>query len=174
MVKVKKGKLIENDLSQIWLDPQDPAGFAGVQKLSKASKTSKSKTQKWLSNQLAYSLNKPMRRKFPTRSYRTGGINDLSQMDLMEMIPLSRINSGYKYILTCIDVFSRYGRAMPLKSKGANEIETALQIMLKKKRPYKIQTDLGKEFYNKVVNALFKKFKIIHYSIHSQFKAAVW
>ena len=127
----------------------------------------------WLSEQLAYSLNKPRRRKFPTRPYRTGGINDTWQMDLMEMIPFSSINSGYKYILTCIDVFSRFARALPLKSKAASDVESALKYMLRDAKPYHIQTDLGKEFYNSNVQALFKKLKIKHYSVYSQFKAAL-
>ena len=46
--------------------------------------------------------------------------------------------------------------------------------MLKKnKKPHHVQTDLVKEFYNKSVRSLFKKYDINHYSVHSQFKAAL-
>jgi len=87
------------------------------------------------------------------------------------MIPYSRINKGYKYILTCIDVFSRFARVQPLKSKRGDEVAKAISRMLKEK-PVHIQTDLGKEFYNDHVIALLKKHKIKHYSVYSQFKAA--
>ena len=39
--------------------------------------------------------------------------------------------------------------------------------------PRHIQTDLGKEFYNSHVPAYLKKHKIIHYTLNSQFKAAL-
>lgn len=42
------------------------------------------------------------------------------------------------------------------------------------KREYqKIQTDKGREFYNKLVKTLFQKKNINHYSTHSETKAAV-
>jgi len=166
--KITSSKQIET----IWQDPSHPAGFGGVSKLQEASGESRKKTQRWLSNQLAYSLHKPMRKRFPTRSYKTSGINDLWQMDLLEMIPFAKVNNGYKYILTCIDVFSRFARALPLKTKSANDVADALQIMFKHQKPKHVQTDEGKEFYNAKVGALLKKHGINHYSVYSQYKAA--
>jgi hypothetical protein len=160
-------------MEQIWTDPMDPAGFGGVSKLSKRVSASKKETQSWLSTQLAYSLNKPMRKRFPTRAYRTFGINDLWQMDLMEMIPYSKINNGYKYILTCIDVFSRFARCTGVKTKSANDIFDAMSIIFEETYPKNLQTDLGKEFYNSKVMTLLIKYNINHYTVHSQYKAAL-
>lgn len=141
--KVKKVKTIEKKLKTIWTNPKDPDGFGGVEKLTKRVNNSKKETQKWLSNQLAYSLNKPMLKRFPTRPYKTIGNNDVWQMDLMEMIPYSKINKGYKYILTCIDVFNRYARAVPTKTKSANEMADAIKEMFADGKPINLQTDLG-------------------------------
>lgn len=138
----------------------------------KAAQKTKTKTKKWLSSQLAYSLNKPMLKRFPTRAYKTFGIDDLSQMDLMEMILYSKINKGYKYILTCIDVFSRFARAIPVKSKSANDMEVAIKSMFKDGHPDNLQTDLGKEFYNSKVKNVLSHLNINHYTVHSQYKAA--
>jgi len=160
-------------MEEIWLNPSHPAGYGGAEKLKMASGKSMKSTKKWLSNELAYSLNKPIRRRFPTRSYKTSGINDLWQLDLMEMIPYASINSGYKYILTCIDVFSRFARALPLKTKSANDVHSALEIMFKNVKPRHVQTDEGKEFYNSKVSSLFKKLQINHYSVYSQYKSAL-
>jgi hypothetical protein len=91
----------------------------------------------------------------------------------MEMIPYSSINGGYKYILTSIDVFSRFARAVPMKSKSAIDTHKAVSIILLNDKPKNVQTDLGKEFYNSKVSALFNNESINHYSVHSQFKAAV-
>ena len=71
----------------------------------------------------------------------------------MEMIPFSKINKGFKYILTCVDVFSRFSRALPLKTKSSQDVSRAVSRMLSTvdQPPLHIQTDLGKEFYNKSV-----------------------
>jgi hypothetical protein len=129
-------------MERISTNPKDPAGFGGVSKLSKRVSASKKETQSLLSTQLAYSLNKPMRKRFPTRAYRTFGINDLWQMDLMDMIPFAKINSGYKYILTCIDVYSRFARCKGIKSKSANDIFDAVSTLFKDVHPKNLQTDL--------------------------------
>ena len=138
-----------------------------------ATPSSSKNVQKWLAGRLAYSLHKPRRKRFPTRKYRTSGINDVWQMDLMEMIPFAKINKGYKYILTCIDIFTRFVRAVPLKTKTGAEVSVALKLLFKKQKPIKIQTDLGKEFYNSHVKDVLKSHKIGHYTVYSQFKAAI-
>lgn len=158
-------------LADIYFSTRHPASFGGVKKLKNATKQPSKIVKSWLTKQLAYSLNKQIRYKFPTRSYNTSGINELWQMDLMEMIPFARVNKGYKYILTCIDVFSRLARAIPLKNKTGVEVASAMKKMLADVQPTYIQTDLGKEFYNKHVNEVLKNVKL--YSVHSQFKAAL-
>ena len=160
-------------MEKIWYDPEDPDGYRGVSKLVKRVPNGKKETEEWLRGQHAYSLNKPMRKRFPTRAYKTFGIDDLWQMDLMEMIPYSKINKGNKYILTCIDVFSRFARAIGVKNKSAPEIEQAIKTLIRNGHPDNLQTDLGKEFYNSKVKSLLSKNNINHYSVHSQYKAAL-
>ena len=145
------------------------AGYGGVKRLAEHVDN----PEGWLSTQPTYTLHKPIKRKFPTRKYTTSAIDDLWQMDLMEMIPYARINKGNRYILTCIDVFSRFARAVALKSKEAIELRNAIKVMLKDTTPRHIQTDMGKEFYNKLVRELIQSKKIIHYSVYSQFKASL-
>ena len=167
--KETKGK------EKVYYDKNNVGAFGGVQRFARQlkKKQSTSSVKNWLQNQPTYTLHKPLKRKFPTRKYRTSGLNELWQMDLMEMIPYSRINKGYKYILTCVDVFSRFARALPLKSKNAKDVSTSISNMIKHEKPHYIQTDLGKEFYNKDVQLLFKKNNIKHYTVHSHFKAAL-
>lgn len=157
-------------VSDTYYNPKDTAGYAGASKILEKFP----KARKWLTAQPTYTLHKPMRRRFQTRMYRVAGPNQLWQMDLLEMIPYARVNNSYRYILTCIDVFSRYARAEPLKAKDANSVGRAIENMFKSGiRPHQVQTDLGKEFYNKTVRTIFLKHKIKHYSVHSQFKAAL-
>lgn len=53
-------------------------------------------------------IHRSARKNFTRRAYRMRGINDTFQADLIEMIPYSTVNKNYKYILTVIDVFSKY------------------------------------------------------------------
>jgi len=153
-----------------YYDPKHPAGFGGTKKLKEATGAP---VEDWLKKQLAYTLHKPLRRNYPTRSYKTSGINELWQLDLTEMIPYAKVNKGYKYILTCIDVFSRFGRAIPLKSKKGEDVAKALATIFNDNIPFYIQTDLGKEFYNSHVKKILTKHGVRHYSVYSQFKAAL-
>ena len=172
MSRKKEKEQDENQLAKVYYDPSEPAGFAGASRLQK--KFPKTNVKKWLATQPTYTLHKPMRRKFTTRMYKTSGPDELWQMDLMEMIPYAKINAGNRYILTCIDVFSRFARAEAVKTKDATTVCKAIQKMLVKTTPPRhVQTDAGKEFYNKTVQNLFHKHKINHYTVQSQFKAAV-
>ena len=158
----------------MYFNLNNEGGYGGVQRLyHNVGKINKSSTKQWLSSQPTYSLHKPLRKKFPTRKYKVGGINDVWQMDLMEMIPFARVNKGFKYILTCIDVFSRMAYAQPVKSKNATDVAEAIGKMINQTKPRHIQTDLGKEFYNKIVKDLLKRNGIKHYSVNSQFKCAL-
>lgn len=165
--------MLTKSMEGLWYNPKEAVGYTGISKLAKAANVSVKEAKKWLSNQLAYSLNRPMRKRFPTRKYIVSGIDRLWQMDLMEMIPYASINNDYRYILTCVDVFSRYARAVALKRKSSKYMLTALSYMLKDVQPKAIQTDLGKEFYNTQIKSLFKHYGIHHYSVFSQYKAAL-
>ncbi|GFT25894.1 putative uncharacterized transposon-derived protein F54H12.3 [Trichonephila clavipes] len=89
------------------------------------------------------------------------------------MQKLSRHNKGYRYILTIIDVLSRYLRAFPIKDKKAKTIPQVFAKLFKKVKPTNLQTDKGTEFYNKEVRNLLKKHKIHHYSTKSETKCAI-
>jgi len=158
-------------MQKVYYNPQHSSAFGGKSKL--AEQFPSQQVEKWLPTQIAYSLHKPVRKKFPTRSYTTAGLNDLWQMDMLEMGPYAKINKGYKYILVCIDVFNRYVRALPTKTKSGSEVVELLNTMFKDVQPRHVQTDKGKEFYNAEVKKLFDKYHINHYSVTSQFKAAV-
>ena len=160
-------------MEKIWYNPEDPAAFGSVARLAKSAKQTKMMADKWLRQQMAYSLNKPLKKRFPTRRYLSKSVNWIWQMDLMEMIPYAKINKGYRYILTCVDVFSRYARAVPVKSKTSKDMATAIQSMMKDVQPRFVQTDLGKEFYNSKVKSVFDKYGIKHYSVFSSYKACI-
>ena len=171
--KMTRPPPITQQIAKTYYSIDNPEGYAGASKLKNKYPKNKKAIDKWLSSQTTYTIHKPMKRRFPTRKYRVPCINHLWQIDLMEMIPYASINNGYKYIVTCVDVFSRFARAQPIKTKSASAVHDALKIMIDDTTPKYIQTDLGKEFYNNKVKQLFDVYKIRHYSVHSQFKAAI-
>ena len=89
------------------------------------------------------------------------------------MRPYSSFNRGY--ILTVIDVLSKYAWAVPLKSKGGSETANAIaEIVRESERcPKNLQTDMGKEFYNADVQNILKKHNVNHYSTYLTLKASV-
>lgn len=122
---------------------------------------------------IAKELHAPARRRFPTRQIEVKGIDDLYQADLVEMIPYSRFNGGYKYILTMINCFTKYAYAIPLKDKSGAEIVKAMTSIVEKNPMRHLQTDMGKEFYNAGFAKLMKKHGINHYSVFSEKKGAI-
>lgn len=166
-----KSKLLDEKMYQTYYDAKHVASYGGKNRLQQLY--SRKDVNRWAPTQLAYSLHKPLRKKFPTRSYRVAGMNELWQMDLMEMIPYASVNNGNRYILVCIDVFSRFVRAVPCKTKSGEEVSTKMAKMFERVTPRKIQTDKGKEFYNSHVSKLLAKHNIGHYTVNSQFKAAI-
>ena len=55
---------------------------------------------------LSNELNKPTINKFPRQKVIVSHINEIHSTDLVDMTQYSKINKGYKYIFTNIDVFS--------------------------------------------------------------------
>jgi len=123
--------------------------------------------------QIIKELHRPARRQFPRRATVIKGLNDLYQADIVEMIPYAKLNKGYKYILTVIDCFTKVANAIPLRTKSGREVSKAMEKILKEKRMRHLQTDEGKEYYNREFKLLMKTYSINHFSTHSEKKASI-
>ena len=101
--------------------------------------------------ELAKELLKPKLKRFPRRKIYSPNIDRIWTMDLMVVERYSRQNKNYKYILIVLDIFSRFAWARPLKTKTGREVTDALRdIFTKSKRkPSRIWSDDGTEFFNK-------------------------
>ena len=119
-------------------------------------------------------LHKPARRNFKRRRVIIKGLDELWQADLVEMGVYSSENDNYHYLLTVIDAFSKFAWTVPLKSKSGMDVTAAMQSILKGNRtPKNLQTDDGKEFYNKFFLNLMKKYQINQYSTFSALKTSI-
>src|SRR3984893_17444864 len=146
--------------------PEAMGSFTSVDNLARYSKRTKDDVRDFLESQDAYTLHKPIRRKFPRRKTISLGIDRIWQLDLADLTIISRHNDNYKFILTCIDCYSRYAFAVPVKNKSAPEVESAFEkILLESDRsPVYVQTDKGREFLNAIFLSLLKERMILHYT----------
>lgn len=123
--------------------------------------------------QVVEELHKPARINFKRRRVILKSLNDLYQADLIEMLPYSKENKGYKYILIIINCFSKFVWAFPIKNKSALEVSKNFEKIFKIQKIDNLQTDMGKEFFNKNLETLIRKYKINHYSTYSEKKASI-
>lgn len=121
-------------------------------------------------------LHKPARRRFARRRVILKGLKDLFQIDLVEMIPYAKENNNFKYIFVCINAFSKFAWAIPLKNKTGVEVMEAMKSILssgKKNIPKNIQSDQGKEFFNAHFKKLMEQHGINHYTTYSSLKSSI-
>ena len=81
-------------------------------------------------------------------------IDEIWAADLIDMQEFSYDNNGIKYLLTVIDIFSKFVWIVPLKGKTGQEVAIAFSSIFKERRPSKTWVDKGREFYNKDVQKL--------------------
>ncbi|MGL5772764.1 MAG: RNase H-like domain-containing protein, partial [Bacteroidales bacterium] len=86
--------------------------------------------------------------------------NQQWQIDLIGPLPSSE--SEKRYILTVVDVFSRYMQARALETKSEKEVLCKLEEILceNHEQPKEIRSDNGLEFKNKRASELANKYKI--------------
>ena len=125
------------------------------------------------SNQLANELHKPVRRRFNKRTVFAKQVDDIGTADLVDLSPFSRSNKGYKYLLTVIDVFSKYGWIVPLKTKTGEEVAQAFRKLFLNGHPSRLWTDKGTEFYNQQLNAVLPANNVMLYSTENEEKSSV-
>lgn len=119
-------------------------------------------------------IHKNARVNFPRRCVLLRDIDDLWQADLIDVQKISNINSNNNFILIVIDCFSKYVWVRPLKNKTKDCVTIAFQSILHNGRvPLNLQTDWGKEFYNKSFKKLMQVLSINHYSTYSTKKASI-
>ena len=71
-------------------------------------------------------------------------------IDLIDRSSLSKLNKNYKFTFTVIDNHTKYAWAIPLKDKSGKSTTIAFKKLIdkEKRKPQKVWSDRGKEFYN--------------------------
>jgi transposase InsO family protein len=150
-------------LKDIYYDPK--TGLVSLQKLYKKldKKIPLSQLKEFLKTQETEQL---MRQTPQQKGYKpivVYSANDQWQIDLIDISKYSKWNSGVKYLMGIVDVFSRKALVVPLQSKS--ETASSLGFILKNHKPILIQTDNGTEFLNKKFQKLLKSHSIRHTTV---------
>ena len=166
---VKNRKLQADDK---WLDcfkvrtPYDMLAYSAI-KTKKSLGLGNNFTMEDLSNE----LNKPTINKFPRQKIIVKHINEIHSTDLVDMTQYSKINKGYKYIFTNIDIFSKIAYAFPLKSKKIQDIKPCFEKIFEKNKPKYIWSDKESAFLSKEMQQFFKNNNVKIYHTNSHLKA---
>ena len=122
---------------------------------------------------LSQELNKPTINKFTRQKVIVNHIDEIHSTDLVDMTQYTKINKGYKYIFTNIDVFSKIAYAYPIKSKKIGDIKLCFEKIFEKNKPKFIWSDKEPAFFSKEMQQFFKDNNVKIYHTNSHLKAVV-
>ena len=166
-------------LDCIYTDVKNPASFSSPWKLYKATKKEDSsitltQVEHFLESQKSYTLHRHLNLRFRQQKVLAHGVCYQFQADLINYAPLKRENGGMTFLLSTIDVFSRYAMLVPIKNKQGDTVRDALvRLFDHMGTPLKLQMDKGKEFYNHHVRQLLNEKTVHHFSTEQDVKAQI-
>ena len=134
------------DLKKLYNDAEFPASFAGKKRFTDAVKSrypnvKVNDVEKTLKATDSYTLHKPTQKTPLYRRISTKGIGYLYQIDLVDMSKFADENSGYKWLITCIDTFSKKAWSFKMKNKTADSIMKVMKPFLLINHPQKLEFD---------------------------------
>lgn len=132
-------------------------GYTGVDKLyARLSEKYVGITRRAVSQALvSISSHQQHRNQKPQRTFKPIIVNrpvSRWQVDLVDVISLKGNNRQYTFLLTCVDVFSKYAYVRPLRNKQIGNVVTAMKDILDTefkvsgRKPTLVQSDRGAEF----------------------------
>ena len=170
-------KRLNQILGKLYYEVDRPSALGGVAKLYRAARQygiTRSHVVRWLQEQPGYTLHKPARKHFRRNRVFVNGLDEQWQADLADVQKLSQWNRGYKYLLTCIDVLSKYAWVVLLKTKTGTALVAAFKkIFQQGRQPEKLQTDAGTEFKNRLFQTFLKNHKVHHFVTYNETKAQI-
>ena len=141
--------------------------------VSKLNIKNKKKAQYFLNSQRTYTLHKRRVKKIQTKPVIVNGPNAQYQSDIIDMKKHSKYNDNYKYILNIIDVFTKYGYSIPMKTKSSRETAESFEQVLKHNKPETLQVDRDKAYLGKSFQEMLKRYKIKMFHSNTHLKSSV-
>ena len=126
----------------------------------KVSQRSKGQSEKqaleFLKKQAVWQIYLPAPKKIIRPRFDVSAKDEVHQADLLflphDTVKVGRVNKTYRYVLTLVDVGTRYKEAEPLTSKDSKEVAKAFEKIYSGhlKYPRLLQVDPGREFMGAV------------------------
>jgi len=86
---------------------------------------------------------------------------DVWECDLVDVWALGKFKDNFKYILSVIDVFSKFLNLVPPRAKTGTAVASAIISIFedsrRRRRPVWVRTDKGKELFNKHFQEMLKR-----------------
>lgn len=93
------------------------------------------------------------------------------QMDLLDMTKYSKWNKGYKWIMNCVDVYSRKLVSVPMKSKELKDVYPAYEKCMRVfGTPKNLNTDLEPAVMSNKFQTMLREKNITHYANDPELK----
>jgi hypothetical protein len=138
-------------LEKLYLNENEPTFLGGINALYRKAKETYPQIKlkdikKFVEKHEPYNRHKPVKR-YKTLRTISAGLDVDHQIDLADMRKIRNHNNGYTYILTCVDVLSKYAWAIPVKDKSAANVAKAYQKIIDDgRKPWRVFSDKGREF----------------------------
>ena len=154
-------KIDEEKLYQAYYEPDRLwTGGKAIKELHKITSMSKKDIKSWLAKQALWQVHIPPPKDIHHPHYDVTKTNEQHQFELLYMPHNLFEGNTDKYILTGIDVASRYKVARLLRTKKSSKVAFVLEAIDKKggvfKYPKTFECDNGSEFKNEVTKLLEK------------------
>ncbi|WP_375654902.1 hypothetical protein [Bartonella sp. CL46QHWL] len=129
----------EQYLRELYYNPDSPVAYSSLSKIWKQVKEDgklikQKEVKEFLETQPTHQLHKPAIKKFIFRKTMVSYIDQQWQADLVDMQKFESKNKGFRFILTVIDLFSRFSWALEGKSKRGEEIRDAFKLVFREAR----------------------------------------
>ena len=119
-------------------------------------------------------MHKPVSYHFKTDRVFAKGIDYQWQTDLANLGSVQKCNESFRYLLTCINVFSKLAWVIPVRNKTGSSLVSATKIILStNQKPTFLQTDDGTEFKYSVFQQFLIGNGIKFFTTKSENKASI-
>ena len=169
---------MEDLVKKIFTNPKNPAAFSSIENILREvkktfPKATRAQVKEILRSVDSYTLHRPVRHRF--RQVKTLGESYRSHIwaDLCDVQKIAGENDHVRFLLVCVDGYSRFLWIEPLLDKKPESVLKALKNIFVNFMPYYFVCDEGSEFKS-VVKAYLEKneVKICHpHSPHKAYRA---
>ena len=152
-----------------------PASFSGISKVGRQFNISPRESRRLLAGVPSYTIHREVKRPKYRNPFYVYKIREQVQVDLIDVSQMSKANQNITFLLTGIDMFSKYLVCIPMKSKNARDSRDAMEELVIQfensyAKPKSIMSDAGQEFVCRSVQTYLQSENIKHFVPGSDMK----